>query len=65
MGRGGYRGIKQEGSASTELQTNITREEVKECAAQLKNRKSGWTDEIVNEFLKHGGEVMITMMVML
>ena len=37
--------------------------EVKECVAKFKNRKAAGADEIVNEFLKYGGEGMITMMV--
>ena len=41
------------------------RDEVKECVAKLKNRKAAGADGIVNEFLKYGGEGMITMMVLL
>ena len=37
--------------------------EVRECVAKLKKRKAAGADEIVNEFLKYGGEGMITMMV--
>ena len=41
----------------------FTSDEVKECVAKLKNRKAAGADEIVNEFLKYGGEGVITMMV--
>ena len=47
------------------MQREFTRDEVKECVAKLKNRKAAGADGIVNEFLKYGGEGMITMMVLL
>ena len=43
----------------------FTRVEVEECVAKLKNRKAAGADEIVNEFLKSGGEGLITIMVMM
>ena len=56
---------KREDSGSIGLQREFARDEVKECVAKLKNRKAAGADEIVNEFLKYGGEGMITMMVLL
>ena len=56
---------KREDSGSKELQREFTRDEVEECVAKLKNRKAAGADEIENEFLKYGGEGMISMMVML
>ena len=47
------------------MQREFTRDEVKECVAKLKNRKAAGADGIVNEFLRYGGEGMITMMVLL
>ena len=38
------------------MQREFTSDEVKECVAKLKNRKAVGADEIVNEFLKYGGE---------
>ena len=38
------------------LQREFTREEVKKCVATLKNRKAAGADNIVNEFMKYGGE---------
>lgn len=34
-----------------QFKTEFTREEVKEFAAKLKNRKAGGVDDIVNDFL--------------
>ena len=56
---------KREDSSSIGLQREFTRDEVKECVAKLKNRKADEADEIVNKFLKYGGEEMIAMMVLL
>ena len=47
------------------MQREFTRNEVEECVAKVKNRKAAGADEKVNEFLKYGGEGMITMMVMM
>ena len=44
------------------MQREFTSDEVKECVAKHKNRNAAGADEIVNEFLKYGGEGMITMM---
>ena len=55
---------KREDSGSIGLQREFTRDEVKECVAKLKNRKAAGADGIVNEFLKYGGEGMITKMVL-
>ena len=51
---------KREESGFNELQREFTSDEVKECVATLKNRNAAGADEIVNEFLKYGGEGMIT-----
>ena len=55
----------REDSGSGGIQREFTREEVKKCVAKLKNRKAAGADHIVNEFKKHGGEGMLTVMVML
>ena len=52
-------------SGSEGLQGEFTREEVKKCAANLKNRKAAGADQIVDGFMKYGGEGMLTTMVML
>ena len=49
-------------TSSSHYSQGSSRDEVKECVAKLKNRKAAGADGIVNEFLKHGGEGMITMM---
>ena len=46
---------KREDSGSKELQRKLTRVEVEECVAKLKNRKAAGADEIVNEFRRYGG----------
>ena len=56
---------EREDSGSEGLQREFTREEVKKCVAKLNNRKAAGADQIVNEFMKYGGEGMLTMMVML
>ena len=56
---------EKEDSGSEGLQREFTKEEIKKCVAKLKNRKAAGADQIVNEFIKYGGEGMITMMVML
>ena len=43
----------------------FTREEVKKCVAKLNNRKVARAAEIVNGFMKYGGEGVLTMMVMM
>ena len=37
----------------------------RQCVAKLKNRTAAGAHQIVKEFMKHGGEGMLTMMVML
>ena len=56
---------KYRGSDWLQLQREFTREEVKKCVAKLENRKAAGVDKTVNEFMKYGGEGMLTMMVML
>ena len=58
---------EREDRDSDGLQREFTREEAKRCVVELENRKASRADEIVNEFMRYGGEgmLMVTMMVML
>ena len=64
MGRGGRRCIRKDGG-SEGLQREFTRGEVKKCVAKLDNKKAARVDQIVNEFMKYGGEGTLSMIVML
>ena len=55
---------REDSSGSEGSQRGFIREEVKKSVAKLKNRKAAGADEIVKEFLKYGGEGMLTMIVM-
>ena len=52
-------------SGSEWLQREFMREQVKECVAQLENRKAAGADQIVDEFINYSGEGTLTMMDML
>ena len=55
---------EREDRGSDRLQREFTREKVKKCVAYLRNREAAGADKIVNEFMKYGGEGMLTIMVM-
>ena len=52
----GVRGRYKDGS---ELNVEVTEEEVEEAVENLKNGKASGTDEVIAEVLKHGGEGMM------
>ena len=54
----GENASEREDSGSKGLQGEFTREEVQKCVAKLKNREAARADQIVNEFMKYGGEGM-------
>lgn len=57
--------LKRIAETERQRQREFTKEEVKKCEAELKNRKAKGAGGIVNEFIKCGGEGMITVMIML
>ena len=54
-----------EDSGSKGLQRRFAGEEVQKCVPKLRNRKAPGADQIVDEFVKYGGEGMLAIMVML
>ena len=56
---------EREDRGSDGLQREFTREGVNKCVARLEDRKAAGADEIVNEFMKYGGQGMLTTTVML
>ena len=47
---------------TNELNGRISREEIEKCVKRQKNRKAAGPDDILYEFYKNGGEVMIDRM---
>ena len=43
----------------SELDIEITGDEILKSIKQLKNRKSGWPDQLLNEFILHGQHVFL------
>ena len=51
---------REDSSGSEGLQRGFTREEVKKCLAKLENVKAAGAYQILDPFMKYGGEGMLT-----
>ena len=65
MGRGERRCIRKGRRWFGRATERVPKGEVNKYVAKLKNKKAAGADQIVNEFVKHGGEGMLTMLIML